>query len=289
MERQALNGWIERWQARLLWAATLLVAMLVLAITLVLAVGATRFLQSRGWRLGVLLGANWNPLAGHFEIGLFIVDTIIVTALAMAMTLPFGLGVAVFGAYVASSWERTALRWLLTVLAAVPSVAMGWWGLAVVVPGLRRIGGGPGFSLLAAGAVLAVMLLPTFGLLALEVLDKVPEDWHQASLALGASEDQNLLQMALRVSLPGLKTAFLTAVARAMGETVAVQMVIGGAVYGFHGMLGPGATLTTQILTDMAILPLGHPAHGVLDLMAVILLAGLTLLTIWAQRGDERP
>ncbi len=289
MERHACNGWIERWQARLLGAATLLVATLVLTITLILVVGAAKFLQSRGWRIQVLLGAHWNPLAGHFEIGLFIVDTIIVTALAMALTLPFGLGVAVFGAYVAGWRERAALRWLLTIFAAVPSVAMGWWGLAVVVPSVRRIFGGPGFSLLAAGAVLAVMLLPTFSLLALEVLDKVPEDWHQASLALGASEDQNLLQMALKVSLPGLKTAFLSAVARAMGETVAVQMVIGGAVYGFHGVLGPGATLTTQILTDMAILPLGHPAHGVLDLMALILLVALMLLTTWAQRGDDRP
>ena len=69
---------------------------------------------------------------------------------------------------------------------------------------------------------------------------------------------------------------------------MAVQMVIGGAVSRFHGLFGPGATLTTQILTDMAILPLGHPAHGVLDLMAVILLVALSLLTAWAQRGDER-
>ncbi len=244
----------------------------------VLVMGAIGFAAQHGL-VHTLLGARWQPLAGRLQIGLFIVDSALVTALAMLLALPFGIAVAIFGSLVAGAWERTVLRWILTLASAVPSVAYGWWGLAVVVPGIRGLGLGAGYGLVSAGLVLALMILPTFSVLAWEAILAVPEDWHQTSLALGANDDQNIIRLVLPASMAGLQTAFLTALARAVGETMAVQMVLGGAVSHFYGLFGPGATLTTQILTDMAVLPVGSPNHGVLDFMALVLFLGVTLMT----------
>jgi phosphate transport system permease protein len=246
----------------------------------ILLFGSVDFLRDHNV-LETLLGTRWQPLAGQLQIGRLLAETAVVTLLAMMGAVPFGLAVAVFGALVASAVEATVLRWVLTVAAAVPSVAYGWWGLAVVVPALRGIGWGAGYSLFAASLVLGLMLLPTFSVLALDALMKVPEDWHQASLALGASDDQNVVCLVLPASLSGLRTALFTALARAVGETMAVQMVIGGSAAGFHGLLGPGATLGTQILTDLAIFPPSSPNHGILDVMALVLFGSVTLLTGW--------
>ncbi|MCL4520067.1 MAG: ABC transporter permease subunit [Firmicutes bacterium] len=278
---------IDRMWRQIVFAAAFSVLALLTLMILVLLFGALSFLRHHGV-ISTLLGREWDPGRGQLQIGLFVVESAVVAGLAMLVAVPFGLGVAIFGTQVAVGFERHGLRWTLTIASAVPSVAYGWWGLAVVVPGLRGLGGGSGYSLLAAGLVLALMILPTFSVLAMEALSQVPEDWHQASLALGANDDQNLVRLVLPASLPGLRLAFLTALARAVGETMAVQMVIGGTAARFHGLFGPGATLTTQILTDMAILPNGSSDHGVLDLMAMVLFVGVTAMTGWVGYGQGR-
>lgn len=274
----------DRLAARLFGGAALGLGAALVGIIAVLVVGSARFLAGHPLAV-VLFGTRWDPLAGAYQIGLFVAGSVVVSATALILAGPCAVAVAVFARETATRWERHSLTLLLTLAGAVPSVAYGWWGLAVLVPLLRAVGGGAGYGLAAAGLVLAVMVLPTFALLAARALQAVPGTWTEAALALGATEDQALWTVVLPAGFSGLRAAALSALARALGETIAVQMVIGGATDAFHGIFGPGATLTTEILTDMTLIPPGSPNHGVLDLMALLLVVGLALITI---RGEPR-
>ena len=231
-----------------------------------------------------LLGGLWDPLAGHFGLAPFLVGTVVVTGVAIVLAVPLGLGVAVTLCQGFLGRLRASIVKALTVLTAVPSVIFGWWGLLVVVPWVRQHVGGAGFSLLAAGVVLAIMLLPTISLLFYHALYNVPRAYREGSAALGATPDQTLLRVVLPCALPALVQSLLVGVGRALGETMAVQMVIGGQTALPSGLASPGATLTTQILTDMTVFPPGTRGHAVLDAMALVLMVGM----YWLVRVSDR-
>ncbi len=240
--------------------------------TLVLAILP---LVARPGLVADLLGSVWDPLRGHYGLTPFLVGTAVVTGVAVGLAIPFSLGVAVT---LGQGWLgriRASTVKTLTVLTAVPSVIFGWWGMLVVVPWVRGYVGGAGFSLLAAGLVLALMLTPTLSLLFYHALNNVPRALREGSAALGATPDQTLLRVILPCALPALVQALLVGVARALGETMAVQMVIGGQTALPSGLASPGATLTTQILTDMTLFPPGTQGHAVLDAMALVLMVGM--------------
>ncbi len=244
-----------------------------------------------GWRilgepraLANLLSNVWDPLAGHYGIGPFVVGTVVVSLLALVVSVPLALGTAVVVSQSVGRWVKESATQALNVLTAVPSVIFGWWGLQMVVPWVRTHAGGPGFSLLAAGLVLALMVLPTLALFFTQALARVPETYREASLALGGTPDRTLVRVILRCALPGLLNGLFVGVARALGETMAVQMVIGGNTLMPSGLRDPGATLTTQIITDMTVFPPGTRGHAVLDVMALILMIGMYLLVRLSER-----
>jgi phosphate transport system permease protein len=226
--------------------------------------------------LNVLLGTQWDPIAGAVGLLPFLYGSLLVTVVALAVALPLGLAVAVALEYVLAGSRRWLLS-LLTAMGAVPSVIYGWWALATIVPALRRLDGS-GFSLLAAGLVVAVMVLPSFAVLARQALAAVPAEVLEGALALGATDDQALWRVLLPAAADGLRAAGLLALARALGETMAVQMVVGGQAYVGWSIPHPGATLTSQILTDLASLPEGTPGHQALDVMALLLLVAMALV-----------
>lgn len=268
---------------RITAAVTGLFAMLGLGLMAALFVGAWPLLGEPR-PLANLFGSFWNPLHGQYGLAPFVIGTVVVTATAMALALPFSLAVGVaFSRRLPDAVRQGATR-VLTVLTAVPSVIFGWWGLLAVVPWVRTRFGGPGFSLLAAGLVLAVMLTPTLSLLFYQALRSVPRSYCEGSAALGATPDQTLVRVELVCALPLLIQAVLITVARAVGETMAVQMVIGGQTGLPAGWASPGATLTTQILTDMSVFPPGTHGHAVLDVMALVLMVGMYGLVRVAER-----
>lgn len=264
------------------------------AVLSVLAAGMVGWLGLPAWQLirshgllNVVLGTHWNPLAGAVGIFPFVYGSLVVTAVALAVALPLGLALAIS---LQQGWAR-ARGWLvplLTALGAVPSVIYGWWALAVIVPAVRRLGGS-GFSLLSAGLVVGVMILPTFAVLARQALAAVPDDLAAAALALGATPDQALTRVVLPAAGAGLRAAGLLALGRALGETMAVQMVVGGQAYVGWSPLHSGATLTSEILTDLASLPAGTAAHRALDLMALLLLAAMALVARATYRSRGAP
>lgn len=264
-------------------SATLLFGLVGLSLLAALVIGAWPLLGEPR-PLANLMSPVWAPLAHRFGLMPFVAGTIVVTVIALGLAIPVSLGSAItLSRLIPQNLQPAGVK-MLTVLTAVPSVIFGWWGLLVVVPWVRVHVGGPGFSLLAAGVVLSLMLMPTFSLLYYQALRAVSMRYQEASDALGASPDQTLIGVVLPCAFPALVQGLFVGVARALGETMAVQMVIGGQTVMPKGLTAPGATLTTQILTDVTVFPQGTRGHAVLDLMALLLMIAMYLLV----RATER-
>ena len=228
--------------------------------------------------------ARWDPMAGHFGALSFIVGSLAVTLLAVALGGPLGLLGAVFMAKAAPKWVRSILRPATDLYVAVPSVVYGFIGLTILVPWLREaFGASSGFGLLAAGIILGIMILPTVISIAEDAIRAVPGSLEEASLALGATRAQTIWHVILPSALPGILTAIVLAMARAVGETMAVQMVIGNTPQLLAGLFQPTATLPSEIVVEMGNTPFGTPWGDALFMMALVLL-GISMLMIFTIR-----
>lgn len=232
---------------------------------------------------------RWDPLAGQFGALSFIAGSLAVTVLAVAFGAPLGLLGAVFMAKVAPKWARDVLRPATDLYVAVPSVVYGFIGLTILVPWLREsFGASSGFGLLAAGIILGVMILPTVISISEDAIRAVPRSLEEASLALGATRWQTVWHVLLPAARPGILTAIVLGMARAIGETMAVQMVIGNAPQLAAGLFQPTATLPSEIVVEMGNTPFGTPWGNALFLMALVLLLLSMLMILAIRRLGER-
>lgn len=233
----------DRFAGRLMGALTAFTAALVLLIALGLLVRAQPLLNIKP--LGELLTtSDWHPLRGEFGFLPFIIGTLWVTALAMVLAVPPCLLCAVYLAEYAPRRLRETVKPLVDLLAGIPSVVYGLWGTLMVVPVIRdvitpwagkHLGSIPllrtdnptGYSVLAGGVVLAVMVFPVIISVTGEVIRAVPDGLREAALALGATRWQMVKGVVLRRSLPGVIAAIVLGFSRAFGETMAVMMVVG--------------------------------------------------------------
>lgn len=179
-----------------------------------------------------LLGDVWRPGAEQYGILAMILGSVCVTAGAIILGVPFALGGAVFLAEVAPSWVRSLVRPAVELLAGIPSVVYGLFGMVVLVPLVRQIqvAGNAGFGLLAASIVLAVMVLPTITSIAEDAIRAVPREYREGSLALGATHWQTIVGVILPAARSGIVAAVILGMGRALGETMAMIMVIGNSV-----------------------------------------------------------
>lgn len=182
--------------------------------------------------LGMLLGQVWRPQEGQLGLLPMIAGSVLVTLGAMLLGVPLAVGCAILLAEVAPSWMRAIVRPAVELLAGIPSVVYGLFGLVVLVPLVRRIPapGNSGFGLLAASIVLAVMILPTVTSIAEDAIRAVPRDYKEGSLALGTTHWQTIVGVILPAARSGLVAAIILGVGRALGETMAMIMVIGNSV-----------------------------------------------------------
>ena len=236
----------DRSASRILFLLTLLPPVLVLLILAALAVRAWPILQEHSlWEL--LSGTVWKPLQGSFGFWPFIAGTIWVTVAAAALAIPPCLLTAIYLAEYARKSTRALIKPLLDLLAAIPSVVYGVWGMVVIVPWVEHslaplfkrwlgflpffVSANPtGFSVLAGGIVLAVMIAPFIIAVTYEVMATVPEGSRQAALALGATRWQMIKSAVLPQTLPGILAGIVLGSSRALGETIAVLMVVGNVV-----------------------------------------------------------
>ncbi len=209
---------------------------------------------------------TWNPSHGKFGLLPFILGTIETTAIALVLAVPIGLGTAISLAYLVPHRMRAALSTMVELLAAVPSVVYGLWGLIVLAPlvrghlepfltsvlGWTGLFNGPnqGVGLLLAGIILFVMVLPTMVAISRDVLAVVPNEQVEGAMALGATRWQVLRKVVVPGARTGLLGAFTLATGRALGETVAVALVIGNTPYIAHSIKSPAATLPSLIVNN---------------------------------------
>lgn len=181
----------------------------------------------------LLFSANWKPMKGQFGFLPFIMGTIWVTGIAVAMALPIALLTAVFLTEYAKSYVRKYVFPALDILAALPSVIYGVWGTLLIVPWISNklaphfVDFSTGYTVLAGGIILGIMILPLLVSLFIEIFSSVPAEFREASLSLGATKWQTTKFVIIRKTMPGILAAVVLAISRALGETIAVLMVCG--------------------------------------------------------------
>ncbi|MGH8566938.1 MAG: phosphate ABC transporter permease subunit PstC [Gammaproteobacteria bacterium] len=208
-------------------------------------IGLSRFFTDTSWH------PQGGAAAGTFGLVPMITASLALTAGAMLLAAPLGLLCALFCSDYAPLGLATAFRRLMEVLAGIPSVVYGFWGLVVLVPLINRWQP-PGASLLAGILVLALMILPTMALLAQTAIATVPADYRRGAAALGLTRVGTLWGVVLPAARSGLYTAALLAIGRAIGETMAVLMVCGNVVRSPSSLFAPVRALTANIALEMA-------------------------------------
>lgn len=230
----------------------------------------------------------WQPGAGSYGLMPMLFGTLAVSLLALAIAAPLGIAAAAYETVFAPQWVAAALRRVVALLAGIPSVVYGLWGLAVLVPLLVRLRP-PGTSLAAAALVLALMILPTIALLAAEAISAVPAATRQAATALGLGRWRILRDILLPAARGGIATGILLALARALGETMAVMMVAGNVVQIPRSLLDPMRTLTANIALEMAYAAGSHRAAlFVSGLLVMVLTLALVLAARRLAPGEPR-
>jgi phosphate transport system permease protein len=245
--------------AAILALAGLIVAMLIRWSAPTLhRFGVTRF----------LVGQDWDPVSGTFGALPFVYGTVVTSAVALLVAVPVSVGLALFLAEMGPPALRRPVGFSVEILAAIPSVVYGLWGLFVLVPWLRStvepflgrtlgflpLFHGPpiGLGYLAAGLVLAVMILPTVASVTLDVIRTVPQPLREGALALGATRWEMIRIAVLPTARPGIAGAVLLGLGRALGETMAVAMVIGNAPEIRTSLFAPGYTLPAVIANEFS-------------------------------------
>jgi phosphate transport system permease protein len=222
--------------------------------------------------LEFLFSPTFSPEQGKVGALPFILGSLFVTGFAVFVGGPFGIAVGVFFSEIAPKKVVDALKPAIEVLVGIPSVVYGWLGLTLLVPLIRDLTGTSGFGLLAAGIVLSLMILPTVISLSEDALRVVPNSLREGSLALGATRWETIARVLLPAAKSGLAVAVILGMARAIGETLAIQLVLGNAPVMPSGLLNSAAALTSEIVMDMGGAPQGSLLQHALFSMAFLLL-----------------
>lgn len=260
-----------RWLTSL---ALLVIGALVVTILLFLiAKGGRLFTTGEGKLTEFFFSPTWAPGAGVFGAAPMIVTSLIVTVVAGLIGLPFALAVALAVTEILPPVAKKLLQPVIELLVGIPSVVYGLVGLTVIVPAVRQLVGGTGFGLVAAIGVLYLMIMPTMTSMAIEALQAVPKQQRQASAGLGATRWQTIHRVVLPAARGGILTAMIFGMARAFGEALAVQMVIGNAAIMPTSLQSSAATLTSVLTTGMGNTIMGTAANDALWALALVLLA----------------
>ncbi len=225
-----------------------------------------------------LFGSTWQPSSGIYGIFPMIVGSIYVTAGAMIVGVPTGLLTALYLSRFANAKIAQFLKPGVELLAGIPSVVYGFFGLMIIVPFIRTSMPGNGFSLLAASLLLGVMILPTVITVAQSALDAVPRSYYEGALALGADHERSVLQVVVPAAVSGLMASVILGVGRAIGETMAVVMVAGNQVQIPTSIFEGVRTMTANIVLEMGYAADLH--RGALIATGVVLFVFILLITL---------
>ncbi|HEM4286975.1 phosphate ABC transporter permease subunit PstC [Streptococcus suis] len=219
-----------------------------------------------------LFGSKWEPGSKIFGALPMISGSFIVTILSAVVATPIAIGAAVFMTEISPKRGAKILQPVIELLVGIPSVVYGFIGLQVVVPFVRSIFGGTGFGILSGVFVLFVMILPTVTFMTVDSLRAVPRHYREASLAMGATRWQTIWRVILNAAKPGIFTAVIFGMARAFGEALAIQMVVGNSAVIPTSLTTPAATLTSVLTMGIGNTVMGTVQNNVLWSLALVLL-----------------
>ncbi len=286
-------------------AASVVLLVILGLIVLVLTWNAQSSVSTFGF--GFLAGRIWNPNTNEFGALPFIYGTVVTSAIGLLLGVPVSLGIAIFLAELAPSSIRSPLTYLVELLAAIPSVVYGLWGIFVLIPvmstyvdpalqtalGFLPIFQGPiyGYGLLTGGVILAIMIIPTVAAISRDALLAVPQSQREAALSLGATRWETTRLAVLRYARSGIFGAVILGLGRASGETIAVTMVIGNANEINSSLFAPGQTLSSVLAQNIRE-AFGLQASALIELALVLLLITLAInifarIMVWRVFGER--
>jgi phosphate transport system permease protein len=271
--RRGIRRWLEfsiEAMIRLLGLSS--IGFVVLIFLFLLREGLPTFFEVP---LDNLLGRQWYPTFDLFGTIPLLLGSVLVTVMAIAIALPLGVATAVFVREVAPRWAREILKPLIEVLAGIPSVVLGFFGMTLVAPLVREVLGAPtGLTAFTGALLLGYMALPTIISVAEDALDAVPRSYRNASLAMGATQWQTIWRVVVPAARSGILTAVMLGVGRAIGETMAVMMVTGNAArlpLTLDSAFRPIRTMTATIAAEMGEVAQGSAHYHALFGLGIIL------------------
>ena len=272
-----------------------------IVVAMVITLGADSLLSIRQFGLGFLTSKQWNPIRGEFGSLPFVYGTVMSSFIALLISVPFSLGIAIFLVEQAPNYLARPVGFLVELLAAIPSVVYGLWGIFVLAPFLRVhvepllakfLGWSPlfqgqitGIGLLTGGIILAIMVTPIISAVVRDVLSAVPGSQREAALALGATKWE-MIRVVLVNGAPGIAGAVILGLGRALGETMAVTMVIGNRADISASLFAPSYTIASAIANEFteATDPLYLSALvelGLILFLVTFIVNGLARILVW--------
>jgi len=225
--------------------------------------------------LSTLFSSRWYPIEDYFGILPLIGGSILITLGAISIAVPFGIGTAVYLSEIAPRWIRDILKPFIEILGGLPSVVLGFLGILILSPFLRKLLDLPtGLTALTGAVLLGGIAIPTVVSVAEDALDAVPKSFRDASLAMGATEWQTIWRVTLPAARSGVLTSIMLGVGRAIGETMTVMMVTGNAPIlpkGISDLFSPVRTMTATIAAEMGEVANGSVHYHVLFLIGIVL------------------
>lgn len=272
-----------------------LCGMVIIFITLAIII----FITSKGiqtfvkgnYSLGeFLFSNNWKPYDEPASFGAlaFILGSTFISMGAVILSAPIAISLGIFVNVISSGLGNKVIKPALEILVGIPSVVYGWVGISVLVPFLKNNVGGMGFSLLAGILVLSLMILPTIATLSMDAIKSIPREHIEASYGLGATRWQTIKNVIVPGAKSGILTGVVLGIARAFGEALAVQMVIGNAVKIPDSLLSSTSTLTSILTMDMANTVGGTAWNDALWTLALILLVISFIFIMLIRRIEKR-
>jgi phosphate transport system permease protein len=277
--KEKLIEWLLRWTASLS-------ILIVICIFVFILKEAAPFAKHPG--LSELFGSRWVPVSAQresFGIIPLVTGSVLVTVLAMLLTIPFGVGSAVYISELSNPLERELLKPFIELLAGIPSVVIGFFGLVVLVPLVKSCFGlATGLTAFSGAILLALMAIPTVTSISEDALRSVPRSYKEASLALGASRMRTIWRVTVPAALPGIMAAVMLGTGRVIGETMAVMMVTGNAAIITFWPFDSVRTMTATIAAEMGEVAFGSDHYRALFCIGIILLLATFGLNIAAQK-----
>jgi phosphate transport system permease protein len=289
LKTQAMLGLTNKVGKYYVYASTLITAFIVFSILLILLINSWEAISKIGMDL---LSLSWNPAKGEFGIISMLYGTIVVTLIALILAIPLGIYTAIFTSEILASKHRFIVKSILELLAGIPSIIFGLIGIAFLSIWFEDLFDlQTGRTLFTAGILLSIMILPTIITLTDDALHNIPKKYRENAKGLGLYDFEIIKEVLIPIAKSDVKSAILLAFGRALGETMAVMLVIGSIdklPTPLFNWLSPGQTITSKLGREIAETSFGSVHFSAMIFMGLLLFSIVLFLTFLAQRSSTK-